>query len=682
MERRHCLLALGAADPAAGALLRAALGGGVPSPEPAPPAPAASPFTDLPHELWLPAGPGGGPQGFTVTWVHLPVPWAKTASDPLAHTCFDLALVAAPANPPGVEAGQRLTGIAHCLGATRCVVVWTAGEAGPPDAVHPPEPRRETPGSAAPMQVSEVWLDPARPDSLDAVRPALARALATLPPERPRARARVWVEHLTEGDGATAGIQGVLTDGGLRCGQTLRLLPTGRLGRVKTLQTPEGEAMEAVPGQRLVLTLEWLEHTGTDTQPPAPSPPDSARAGEAEAGGTPPSALVCVAAEVGDASTTLDVQLLEPAGPPAPASVWSWKDRERVRVYLGNTAVPGTLFLHSEKSPAPAGRLAQLRLDQPLPALGGDRLLVCAEADPARCFGARVLDPDGDRKRWQRPEQRALLAARAAAPEDPVAWLSAQLKRDRLVKRDAVLSRTLFPPAAVAEAVATAIRAGQILRAGEWLAEAAWGAEWQRRAAEAVDRFHAAQPHRLGLPLDLLHKWWSAERLAPEGFEAMLRLLSRAGLTVSGVVVHRAGRRPVLIERLAGAVAFVRQRLTERPLAPPARGALAPDAGSAEALQFLLESGEAVEVGPNLVLEAGAYARAVQALKKYLRRRGRATLGELREHLGTTRRVLLPLCEKLEREGVTRREGDYHRLAAPDPNAGRSRPRPRAGRRR
>lgn len=682
MDRRLCILALGAADPATGAVLRAALGGGAPSTEPATPASTAAPFAGLPHELWLPAGPGRRPQAFALTWVHLPGPGTQSAADPLANTCFDLALAAAPADPTGAAAGQRLTGIAHCLGVTRCVVVWTAGEAGPADATHPPEQKRETPGSTALMPVSEVWLDPGRPDSPDALRPALARALASLPPERPRARARFWVEHLTDGHGATAGIQGVLTDGDLRCGQTLRLLPAGRLGRVKTLQTPEGDARQAAPGQRLVLTLEWLEPAGSHTAPPAAPPRDSDQAGEADAGSAPLSPLVLAAAELGDASATLDVQLLDPAGPPGPASVAPWKDRERVRVCLGNATVPGTLFLHPEKSPAPAGRLAQLRLDQPLPALGADRLLVGAEADPARYFGARVLDPDGDRKRWQRPEQRALLAARAAAPEDPVAWLTAQLKRDRLVKRDALLHRTLFPPAVVAEAVATATRAGQILHAGEWLAEAVWWEEWQRRAAEAVDRFHAAQPHRLGLPLDRLREAWLAERKTPEGFDALVRSLTRIGLAVSGPVLHRAGRRPVLIERLAGAVAFLRQRLTERPLAPPARGALAPDAVLAEALQFLLESGEAVEVGPDLVLEAGACARAVEALKKYLRRHGRATLSELREHLGTTRRVLLPLCEKLEREGVTRREGDYHRLAGPDPNAGRSRPRPRAGRRR
>lgn len=632
------------------------------------------PFASLPRELWLPAGAGQRPQGFAPSWVHLPGGGPQSSTDPLAHTVFDLALLAAPADSAGWMVCRRLVRVARCLGVHRGVVVWIGSEPGEPGFVRLPDPTPGTPPEDEFAHLLRVWLDPSRPDSAEALRPALARALAALPPERPLVRSRFWVEQAGDLNGPATTFRGLLTDGDLCAGQTLLHLPAGRPGRVKALATPEGEVARAAPGQRLSLTLEWLESTATCAAATGPTPRDNSRQGEA---GSPnisaaaPSNLVLVAPEWSELSDTLDVLLADPDPAPGGNPLRPWKDRERIRVYLGNATASGTLFLHADRADVPAGRLAQLRLDQPLPALGGDHLLVLAEGDSGRFAGARVLDPQGDRKRWQRPAQRAFLAARAAAPEDLSVWLDSQLKRDRLIERGALLARTRFPPAAVAAAVEAAARTGQTICASEWLAEAAWWADWMRRAGEAVDRFHAAQPHRLGLPVDPLRKAWLAEGLSPEGFEAMLRHLSRAGLTVSGAVVHRAGRRPVLIERLAGAVAQVRQQLTEQPLAPPARSVLARDRASAEALQFLLESGEAVEVGANLVLDAGAYTRAVTAITNHLRRHGRATLSELRERLGTTRRVLIPLCEKLEREGLTRREGDYHRLAGPDRRPGK-----------
>lgn len=664
-QLRQCVLALGGSDPDTLEWLRTALGGPARASTPPPPASDADPFAPLPRELWLPAGPGHRLQGFATTWVYLPAGGSLPTAGALAHTVFDLALLAVPDGAAGLAACRRLVRTVSCLGVNRCVVVRIRRETGSRAPGSPGEQGRDAPSEGEQAEITGLRLDPANPESADALRLALARALTALPPEPPRVRPRFWIEHTGEARGPESTFRGLLTDGDLHTGQTLRLLPAGRLGRVNSLSTPDGEVAHARPGQRLALTLEWLENTGDVPASNTATPKAGAHVWNAgsDAAATVPPSPVLVAPEWGELSDTLDVLLADPVAAPGEEPLRPWQDRERIRVCLGHAITPGTLFLHADRGDISAGRLAQLRLDHPLPALGGDRLLVRAEGDSAREAAARVLDPEGDRKQWQRPAQRALLAARAGAVEDLPVWLTSQLKRDRLVRRRAVLARTRFPPATIAEALSAAAQAGQIIVAGEWVTDAAWWEHWRRQAGEAVDRFHAAQPHRLGLPLDQLRKQWMAERLPPEGFEAVLPLLTRAGLVVRGTVVHRSGRRPVLSARLAGAVAELRRQLLEQPLAPPARSVLARDPASVEALQFLLESGEAVEVGANLVLEAGAYARAVAVIRDHLRRHGHATLSELRERLGTTRRVLIPLCEKLEREGVTCREGDYHRLA-------------------
>jgi selenocysteine-specific elongation factor len=79
-------------------------------------------------------------------------------------------------------------------------------------------------------------------------------------------------------------------------------------------------------------------------------------------------------------------------------------------------------------------------------------------------------------------------------------------------------------------------------------------------------------------------------------------------------------------------------------------------------MKFLLTTGEAVEMGEDTVMLAGHFTRAVEIIRQYLRSHGSATASELRQALGTSRRVIIPLLERLDRDGVTVRQGDRRKL--------------------
>jgi len=69
-----------------------------------------------------------------------------------------------------------------------------------------------------------------------------------------------------------------------------------------------------------------------------------------------------------------------------------------------------------------------------------------------------------------------------------------------------------------------------------------------------------------------------------------------------------------------------------------------------------------VELNAETVMLAEHFARATELVRGYLQKRGAATASELRQALNTTRRVVIPLLEKLDRDGVTVRQGDSRRL--------------------
>jgi selenocysteine-specific elongation factor len=102
----------------------------------------------------------------------------------------------------------------------------------------------------------------------------------------------------------------------------------------------------------------------------------------------------------------------------------------------------------------------------------------------------------------------------------------------------------------------------------------------------------------------------------------------------------------------------VRSALNAKPFEPPPRKELTPDATSQTVLRFLLQTGEAIELSEDTVILAEHFARATEQIKKFLAQKGKATASELRQHLNTNRRVIIPLLEKLDKDGVTLRQGD------------------------
>ena len=69
-----------------------------------------------------------------------------------------------------------------------------------------------------------------------------------------------------------------------------------------------------------------------------------------------------------------------------------------------------------------------------------------------------------------------------------------------------------------------------------------------------------------------------------------------------------------------------------------------------------------LEIGDDLVLSQDSYRRMKTIVSRMLRAAGASTVSDLRQVLGTTRRVIIPLLETLDRDGVTQRDGDRRKL--------------------
>jgi selenocysteine-specific elongation factor len=57
-----------------------------------------------------------------------------------------------------------------------------------------------------------------------------------------------------------------------------------------------------------------------------------------------------------------------------------------------------------------------------------------------------------------------------------------------------------------------------------------------------------------------------------------------------------------------------------------------------------------------------SFERMKSQVAEFISNNGPATVSELRQALGSSRRVMVPLLERLDREGFTRRMGDKRSL--------------------
>lgn len=598
-------------------------------------------------DLPAPPGPGGEPARFSIGVVDVPGHEDFVKNMVAGVGSIDLALLVVAADDGWMPQTEEHLQILEYLGVRLSVVAVTkidlaAGrEAG---VIAAARARLEgTPFAGAPLVPTSV----VDGRGLDELKAALARALATAPAPPDLGKPRLSVDRAFTLKGVGTVVTGTLTGGTLRRGQPVVVQPGGQTARIRSLQSHNTELELALPGQRVALNL-----------------PDLAPRVEAGPAGVGRGDTITIAS-TGAASDTVDVLLTKSArlsGQKIPAAR-PLKDRSRVRVHFGSANAAVTVFLHGGGELAPGGRaLAQLRFESPAYLFGGDRFIIRDWSEQATLAGGVVLDPDGNRKHWQHRTHVPLLAARAAAPQDVSVWVTSLLQRDGVVARAGLLARSRFSAAEIAAALDALAREGRIVLTGELAADAARWQAWLKRAAEAIDQAHRAHPEWPGLPLAELHGHLAAELALPGAFEALARALCQSGFVQTGTAIRRSLHRPVLPPRLQAAGEWLRRALAEKPLDPPSRKELVHDRTTREALKFLVDTGEAVEVGPELVLAASAYAEAVAKVKDLLRRRGPATVSDLRQALGCTRRIMVPLCEKLDREGITRREGDFRRL--------------------
>jgi selenocysteine-specific elongation factor len=350
----------------------------------------------------------------------------------------------------------------------------------------------------------------------------------------------------------------------------------------------------------------------------------------------------------------------------------SWEkplqNRARVRVHHGAAELLGRVVLLDREALGPGETApAQLRLESPLAAERGDRL-VLRQYSPMRTLGgAVVLDPVPAKHKRFRTEVLETLALQEAG--GPVELVHDAVRRAALAGQTASELRAarLVADEALDEALAGLVASGTVVLAGETYYDAP-------RVAQAVDevrrfasQFQSANPLAWGIGRAELQ-----ERLGHKGTKA------RFGELLAAIAAASAADGDALYLRAEA----VRAGSPERALPPADRAALEKLAALLHAggatppivselqaqlglggrfpafVSLLEEEGSVVRVADGLLYHREALQAIEAVLRTHLAAHPSMSMGDFKDLTGLTRKFTVPLLEYFDRRGLTARQGD------------------------
>jgi len=458
---------------------------------------------------------------------------------------------------------------------------------------------------------------------------ALGRLVARLPHPDPGREVRLWLDRVFAIKGSGTVVTGTLQEGTVRTGDELMLTPSSRPLRIRGLQSLGAPVAQASGVARVALNLRGV---GT---------------GELGRG------MALITAGRWTVTRQIDVRLASRRAEPADGAV----------------RLPPRLTLHIGAARAVAqvrplgGHIVRLSLDQPLPLHVGDRVLLRdpgAAADHAAgrpILGATVLDVAPPRLRGR--------GTAAAAGRELTSWAEAPTTAE-LLRRHRLLRAS--------DAAAMGLHDLPRPVSGEWLADPVYWRRLRKLLVTALAEHAQRDPLAPGLPPDAAR----AELGLPDRglVEALARSDDGDGepIDVSGGYLRSRGSYAAAAPAAAGlpapvakAVQTVLDDLADAPFSAPDAERLRQLGLDARGAAAAERAGLLHRLPGNVLLAPDAGRRASQILAGLPQP---FTTAEARQALKSSRRVVIPLLESLDREGITRRLPDDRRIMRDAPGKG------------
>ena len=471
---------------------------------------------------------------------------------------------------------------------------------------------------------------------LDAFKKEVLRVAETVPAKDAAQHFRLPIDRAFSMKGFGTVVTGTLVSGSLQAEDEAELYPLRKRVRVRGLHSGGRAVSRAMAGQRTAVNLAGIERE------------------EIQRG------MVLGPPGVFEPTKRLDARLT------LLASARPLKNRARVHFHQGTAEAIADVVLIAGNELAPGqSALAQLRLDQSVLLLPGDRFILRQFSPVVTIGGGTALDVQAARHKRADPSVAPFLEKLESGNREEILAAFAEAAPQGL-NLSQLTARTGWSDSEIRQIVKNLEAAKSVRVIGDQpltIASARLVAAYAAGLRIALEKFHQANPLLPGIPKQDLRG--RAEKTSAEIFATALDDLVKTGIvSVSGDLVQRAGREIALSAEEAKAKELIEKEFERAGLSVPSFAAVleklpVESKRAQKILQILLREKVLIKVTDELIFHRAAVAQLRELLAKYRKERGnKLPIPVFKELTGITRKYAIPLLEYLDRERVTRRVGD------------------------
>jgi selenocysteine-specific elongation factor len=484
---------------------------------------------------------------------------------------------------------------------------------------------------------------------MDQLKSQLVDLGKRVPPRSKDFTTRLPIDRAFSMKGFGAVVTGTLISGQIKEADELELLPLKVNVRVRGLQVHNKSVHEAHAGQRTAVNL-----AGIDTA-------------QIERG--------MVLAPPGRLRPTQVVDAWIDVLPGAPRAV---RSRSRVRFHIGATEVLGRVrVLGGSQVEAGSGGLVQLRLEAPVVAIHGDRIILRSYSPAETIAGGVIVDPFATKHRG-REMDHALELLRLLMRDERTAKFEGFVRAvgARGARLADLAAATGWTNELLATVAAEVQKQGSVIEVGGlYIARDSLDRLSAALVAE-LERHHKREPLARGMLRETLREKVFTHA-GPELFNGVLARLEAEGKVVSEKDIVRSSSHSVglsdkdvelskRIEQIYLAAGVEAPSLDDA--MTKANVAASQRAQARKLLQLLLDDRKLVRIQGEMFMHAQVIQDLKTKLQTYASQHEPERLIDVpafKDLAGVSRKYAIPLLEYFDREQITRRAGDKRLILKP-----------------
>lgn len=453
----------------------------------------------------------------------------------------------------------------------------------------------------------------------------LDRLLQGVAPRNDLGKPRLPIDRVFSIAGFGTVVTGTLSDGSFRVGDEIEIVPGGKRGRIRGLQTHKEKVERAIPGSRVAINLAGL------------AVEDLARGQVVALPGTI------------SASTLIDARVNYLSSAPKVL-----EHNAAVDFFTGAAEMPARVRLlhHQVLKPGDTGWV-QLQLARPVAVAKHDRFILRFPSPSITIGGGVIVDPKATtRHRRFKSDviQRLETLARGTPDEIVLQFLVARGMNPAEPKE--IAGGTGLSIETVNQVLA---QASSVTAFGNgFIATATWNVVADKMA-RALDEFHKQFPLRAGLPREELK---SRLGLAPRVFDHVIaRAQAEKILSAAQDIVRRPDFDVTFTPEMQKKIDALLAQFEQSPYAPPSLQE-AEAAIGAEAVSALVTQDKLVRLNESVLLSTQAFNTMKNWVVATIQAQGQVTAAQVRDQFNTSRKYAVGLLEYLDAIHVTKRVGD------------------------